>query len=203
MNQTLVKYTLILIFVGALSAGILALVYEITLVPIAGYQKANLLVAQQAVLPKADKFSGEIMPAEMLKKFQLLFPGENEKEYFVGFAGSRPAGYIFRVYPRGYAGSIKMLVGVGPDGTVTGVKILEHRETPGLGNHITDDKFKNTGRPFVAQFFGKKITDKIQPKIDIDAITGATISTRGVSSGVRGALELFQLTKKGVRQSGV
>lgn len=83
--------------------------------------------------------------------------------------------------PRGYSGPIEMMVGIDKEGKVTGVKILNHRETPGLGANIVKSRFLN-------QFIGKSLKDPIEPKKDIDAITGATISSRAVCSGVREAL---------------
>lgn len=94
------------------------------------------------------------------------------------------AGKAVEVSPRGYAGPVRMLVGVSLDGKVIGLKIIEQKETPGLGSNITS-------RKFLGQFIGKTINDPIQPKQDIDAITGATISSRAVCNGVREGLRRF------------
>lgn len=195
IDITLIKYTLILIFVGTLVAGILALVYEVTLVPINKYQKDILLASQKTVLPAAADFVDKKMSGDLLKKFKELYPAETETDYFIGQTAGQNNGVIFKVFPKGYGGPIKMLVGVDLNGKIAGLKILEQKETPGLGAHITDENYKNTKKSFVAQFLGKMKTDKIAPKADIDAITGATISTRAVCSGVRQALELFEIYK--------
>ena len=92
-------------------------------------------------------------------------------------------GKAISVSPRGYSGPIEMLVGVDPKGKVSGVKILSQRETPGLGAGIVKPSF-------LKQFIGKSSKDPIEPKKDIDAITGATISSRAVCEGVRDALSL-------------
>ena len=91
-------------------------------------------------------------------------------------------GEAVKAAPRGYSGPIEMLVGVGKDGKVTGLKILNHRETPGLGANITKPGF-------LKQFIGKSVKDPIEPKKDIDAITGATISSKAVCEGVRKVLK--------------
>jgi electron transport complex protein RnfG len=91
-------------------------------------------------------------------------------------------GQAIPVSPRGYGGPIEMLVGVDQEGKVSGVKILNQRETPGLGANIVKPKF-------LAQFKGKSLKDPIEPKKDIDALTGATISSRGVCEGVKEALK--------------
>jgi electron transport complex protein RnfG len=94
---------------------------------------------------------------------------------------STGSGEAIKVALQGYAGSIEMLVGVNSSGEVIGIKILGQKETPGLGVNIT----KNI---FLKQFIGKTITDKLEPKEDIDAITGATISSRAVCQGVKEAI---------------
>jgi len=91
-------------------------------------------------------------------------------------------GWAVLVKPRGYGGPIEMLVGIDTQGRVTGVKILNHRETVGLGAKIVDPKFLN-------QFKGKTNADALEPKKDIEAITGATISSRAVCAGVKEALK--------------
>ena len=94
---------------------------------------------------------------------------------------SDASGQVVLVSPRGYSGPIEMMIGIDKKGKVTGVKVLNHRETPGLGANIVKPSFLN-------QFIGKSLKDTIEPKKDIDAITGATISSRAVCSGVREAL---------------
>ena len=90
-------------------------------------------------------------------------------------------GRAISVSPKGYSGPIDMLVGIDPQGKVSGVKILAHRETPGLGANIAKPKFLD-------QFKGKTMNDPIEPKKDIDAVTGATISSKAVCNGVKEAL---------------
>jgi len=91
-------------------------------------------------------------------------------------------GKAVSVSPRGYSGPINMIVGVDKSGKVVGIKILNQTETPGLGADVVKPKFLN-------QFIGKTGKDPIEPKKDIDTITGATISSRAVCKGVKEALE--------------
>lgn len=91
-------------------------------------------------------------------------------------------GKAIAVTTRGYGGPIELMVGIDGKGKVSGVKVLNHRETPGLGANIV-------GTKFLDQFKGKTFDDPIEPKKDIDAITGATISSRAVCVGVREALK--------------
>lgn len=95
-------------------------------------------------------------------------------------------GYVVSVSPRGYAGEIKILAGVDLDGRIKGVKILDHRETAGLGANVVSPAF-------LKQFLEKTVKDPLEPKKDIDAVTGATISSRAVCKGVKEALEKVKL----------
>jgi electron transport complex protein RnfG len=98
------------------------------------------------------------------------------------------------IAPGGYVGSIKLLVGIRPDGTITGVRTLEHLETPGLGDKIDYEK-----TPWIGSFTGRSI-DK--PPLaawetrrsggEFEQITGATVTSRAVVSGVRNALLYFE-----------
>jgi electron transport complex protein RnfG len=75
-------------------------------------------------------------------------------------------GVVRQVAVRGYAGEIKLLVGLDAKGLISGIKIMSHQETPGLGANITTPRFLD-------QFKGKKASDKFEAKQDIDAITGS------------------------------
>jgi len=94
-------------------------------------------------------------------------------------------GRAIAVDPAGYSGPIEMLVGIGDDGRVKGVKILKISETPGLGLNADNSRF-------LSQFKGKTVDDKLKAKFDVQAITGATITTQAVADGVREALEEFR-----------
>jgi electron transport complex protein RnfG len=94
----------------------------------------------------------------------------------------------------GYGGEISMRVGISSTRSVTGVKILKMQETPGLGTKAQEANF-------LAQFIGKTLSDRLQAKEDIDAITGATISTQAVADGVRKALEHHDKTTSNLTSS--
>lgn len=103
------------------------------------------------------------------------------EETFEAQKQGKKIGLVFKAASAGYSGFINIIVGVDEKKTVTGVKILSLAETPGLGMNATDPKF-------LAQFTGKSKQDKLKAKDDIDAITGATITTQAVCDGVKKAL---------------
>ena len=94
------------------------------------------------------------------------------------------AGYCVEVNPKGFSGALKMIVGINADGTVAGIKVTEASETPGLGAKAQSDK------NWVAQFAGQPADGSLAVSKDggtINAITGATITSRAVTLGVNTA----------------
>ena len=98
-------------------------------------------------------------------------------------ADGESVGFAYVAEETGYGGIIKVMVGVDDETEqIIGVIILEHAETPGIGNKIEDESFRN-------QFIGKTVTDPIALGKDIQGITGATVSSHGVIHAVQKDLE--------------
>lgn len=108
-----------------------------------------------------------------------------------------PAGLVLEaVAPDGYAGRIQLVIGLGADGSVTGVRVSAHRETPGLGDYVDPKKDRNKARPWIAQFTGVSFADlgldRWRLKRDGGVFgyrTGATISARAVTNATARALD--------------
>lgn len=124
------------------------------------------------------------------------------KTFYIGKKAGKLTGIALEVEGEGYSGGIRIMVGIDPTGTITGVEILEQLETPGLGARIEDDTFR-------AQFKGKSLTNSklVEGHLavkkdngDIDALTGATISSRGVTEAADKALNIFQQYKDKLTQ---
>lgn len=157
-------------------------------------QRAELDAQQQRneVLPGVDKF-------EKITGIDEKASGDVAvKAAFKGIKSGKLEGFVLETYPKGYAGPIKVTVGISTDGKISGVKIGENTETPGLGSKAAD-------KDFVGQFTGKS-TDKTinvvkrAPSKDdeIQAISGATITSKAVTSGVTAATNLVKtLIKEG------
>lgn len=97
------------------------------------------------------------------------------------------SGYAIEVTPNGFDGEIDMMVGVSKDGTVLGISIISHTETAGLGATAGADTSK--GRSFRDQFIGMSGTLAVtKDGGTVDALTSATITSRGVTAGVNAAL---------------
>ena len=107
----------------------------------------------------------------------------------------RPVAAVLTVVaPDGYNGAIRLLVGVRRDGTVAGVRVVSHQETPGLGDYIEADK-----SDWIEQFTGRALGDPPAERWRVgkdggafEALTGATITPRAVLGAVRNALIYFR-----------
>ena len=100
------------------------------------------------------------------------------------------AGLALKISRNGFGGPVVLLVGVGTDGRIKGVKILEHSETPGLGANAASPNYfvnKAQGITFYGQFAGKAVSDDFAVKQDVDAITASTITSKAVSDSVKAA----------------
>jgi len=112
--------------------------------------------------------------------FPELTEFEESGEIFIVYEGDNIAGYTFIATGSGYGGPIDILVGMNTDYTLRDMEVLSHTETPGLGNKIIEE-------PFTEQFEGLRV-DEIALSRDggkIDAITGATISSRAVTEAIQ------------------
>jgi len=177
MNQ-LVRFGIVLGFICLAATLVLAVTYEITKPRIDAELKKEEEDALKTIMPDADSFKeksiGGIKYFECLKRYDLI-------------------GYCIRATGNGYNGYIRMIVGIDTDGIIKGIKILEQYETPGLGARIVEIKRGDEEPWFLKQFAGKS-AKTVEVKKDIDAITGATISSKAVTDTVNKTVNEF-LTK--------
>ncbi len=180
---------LMLVLTAICFAASLALtqVYELTREPIAHQKRLEVLRAIRAVLPDINN-----EPDRDLVRLQFDEPGGQSKEvtFFRGRLNRELAGVAFVVDSReGYGGRIEIMLGVDPQGTVLGVEVLGHLETPGLGAKIAEKSFRQ-------QFVGRRLENTRwavrKDGGDIDQITGATISPRAVVKAIQRGLEIYR-----------
>ncbi len=179
----IIKYAFTLFIVTALASGSLAYTYSITKDRI----EAMKLKAQ---IEAVKEVCSGIEDAE-IKKDDKKAEGAKEKveildSVFVAEKDGEAIAYAFLVHPRGYGGPMSVIVGTDAEGNVTGVKVIEAKETPGLGDKVI------ASNDFLVQFKGKTPEDPVEIKEDIDAVSGATISSKGVTQGVRAALDAYE-----------
>ena len=174
MNQ-MIKFGLILGIICLAATLVLAVTYEITKPKIEDQLNSEEQNALKAIMPQADSFNEKTLDGI---------------EYFEAIKSKNIIGYCVRVVGSGYNGYIRMIVGIDTNGIIQGLEVLEHSETPGLGAKIDEIKQGETEPGFLKQFKGKNART-IEVKKDIDAITGATISSKAVTDAVRKTVSEF------------
>lgn len=166
-------------------AGLLGLVNGITKDKIAAINWENTVKAMKAVVadPDATSFSAALDNTDAMTAAASGMGATLDSVYEVQVGGAT-AGYAIKVVSSGSQGNIEMMVGVDGEGAVTGVAIVKNAETKGIGSKVMDNE-----NGVLDQFAGKSAADgTLVVGSGIDAITGATVSTRGVTTGVNAAL---------------
>ncbi len=188
----------IALFLITLVAGVsLAFVNEVTKEPIAQAQDKARLEAYEVVYPVA-KFETLDNTDDILKQSKASLKKENLSQCTVDDVlkatddEGNTIGYVFSATsPSGYGGDVKIAVGVSnEDNAITGFTVLSHSETAGLGAKATEDEFKS-------QFIGKSANGINYTKTgassdsEIDALSGATITSNAVCEAVDSALAVY------------
>ncbi len=161
----ILRLVVTLFLICAVVAGLLAGVNRITKDRIAAAKEAKTLAAIAEVLPDGES-------ANALESYP-------DSTGIVTAVYASPTGYAVKVAPNGFGGAIEMMVGIDKAGKVLGISIISHTETPSLGAVAADKGAK--GEAFRQQFVGYEGT--------MDAISGATITSKAVQSGVDAAIQ--------------
>ena len=189
--KNILRFVLVLFLVNLVAAAILAGVYTVTRPKIEAQKK----MAEAEALR-------EVMPESVGNRLEKVEDGDAGYWKVFKDEGYRPSGYVFIAKKYGYSSVIETMVGIKRDGSITGVRILNQNETPGLGAKIVEILSDKTLKSALKGLFsGKKEPEKnILPyfteqfkgvnvkNIDIsntDAITGATISSKAVVESIR------------------
>ena len=188
--KEMLKNAGILLAITVIAGFILGAVYQITKGPIAEAEAAAAMEAYKEVFADAADFTEIEVNADALTTGGITGSDIDKVMEAKGADGS-VLGYVFVITNHeGYAGDIQFTLGVSMDGTTNGISILAISETPGLGMEA-----ENVLKP---QFAGKKAAQFQYTKTgavsedQIDAISGATITTNAVTNGVNAGLYYFQ-----------
>lgn len=178
------KLTVTLLVTCIIVAGLLGLVNGVTAGPIAeiNQQKTEQAMAEVVSDPSSFQAVAELPQAAV---DAATAAGGTLTELYDG----QGAGYVLKVVASGSQGNIEMMVGVDGDGVVTGVSIVDNSETAGIGSKVMENEPLASGTGVLDQFAGKSAADgTLAVGTNVEAITGATVSTRGVTTGVNAAL---------------
>ena len=189
MNK-IIKKTVILTLITLIAGICLGAVYEITKEPIAQAQDAAKKEAWQQVFPDADANDFELIDVDQ-KAADKAIKDLGVKATIDEVCTVGEEGYVVTVTDKeGYGGDIKITVGITADGTINGISILSITETAGLGMRATEPAFYE-------QYQGKQAEKFVVSKDGgdgepIDALSGATITSRAVTGAVNAALGYYQ-----------
>ncbi len=200
MNDTksMIKNALILFAITLVAGVLLGLVYQVTKEPIAYQEKLAQDKANQSVFASASTFEDVSIDEAGAEASAADYSGVTIKSVKKALDASGTAlGYVIQVKSKGYGDFIDYTVGITNDGNINGISIISIAETPGLG--------MNANKVIAPQFVDKIATifdvakngQLADPTSQIEAISGATITSRAVTNGVNAAVFYFDNVLKG------
>lgn len=185
-KENSLKLGVLLLIITAFAGLLLGGAYAITKEPIAQQTIKTNTNAMKELINTADKFD----------KKDVKLTG-NILEVNEAKRNNKTLGYAIKVNSKGYGGNIEIMVGISNEGKIDGIKILSLSETPGLGANSTKPSFygqykgKSTKTPLAVTKSSNAKDNEIQ------AITGATITSKAVTKGVNEAVEFYKNNLKG------
>ena len=166
-KQNLLAPVIVLVAICFVASALLAGAYQLTAPVIADRQAEAANEARSAVLPDVEKFTkydGELVSGVL--------------DAYTAEGKGGPAGLVCQTSFNGFKGAVKLMIGVDAEGKITGIQVMEHDETPGVGsNALTDD--------YLGQFARQTGAD------GIDAYSGATFTSKAVKNGINAAIAQY------------
>lgn len=184
--KNIIKNTGILLAITVVAAIALSFVYELTKGPIADAAQKAKAEAYQKVYESAAAFEDVDNATTLIKEYNAtLNKGTAVEEVLrtVDEAGNS-LGYVMTVSAKGYAGPVRIALGIDKSGTVVGYAVLEHEESPGFGANCENENIRQ-------QFLGITAADQI------DGITGATITSNALRSETQAAIDFVKKLEGG------
>ncbi len=196
MFKEIIKPALILFIICAVVTGALAYVNGVTEPIIAENNRLAEQESLKEVFPGADGFL-DAKSAEELTA-QGFAVTERISKVYEAQKNGETIGYVVSAISSGYGGSIHLFVGISKEASITGVSLVSHNETPGLGSKGAEPAFKD-------QYLGKipekeftVVKTAAKADYEIQAISGATTTSKGVTNGVKDAVALVRSMAGGI-----
>ena len=189
---------LILGAVAAICTALVALTFSLTSDRIAANERAYLEESLVPVL-SGQTFNNDLSASAYVVSAPHDLPGRENAVIYRARAGDTPVAVLFVVTaPNGFTGPIKLLIGIDADGVVTGVRALEHKETPGIGDRIDESR-----SDWIYRFSGTSLDAPERTAWTIrrdggefDQITGASVTSRAVVNAVNQTLLYFEANRE-------
>jgi electron transport complex protein RnfG len=189
--RDIIQMIVVLAVLGAASGGGLALVKSGTAAKIE-YQQLKF-VKGPAILAIMEGCSND----PLVDRFKIPY-GDTEKSFYVGVFDGKAKGVAFETSGKGFGGDVGIMMGMDLEtGQLLGVGVTTHSETPGLGARAKDDP------SFRAQFKGMAVDAPFSVKADggqVDAVSGATITSRGVCAGLNDGVKVYNELKSKIEE---
>ncbi len=189
-----------LALLAAICTALVAITWRLTGPRIEANEKAYLTQSLRPALANVF-YDNDLDESTLLVPAPHDLPGTDDAVIYRLYAENRPVGAVFVVSARdGYSGPIRLLIGIEYSGQVTGVQVLEHRETPGLGDRIESSK-----SDWLLQFAGASLDKPALNRWairrdggDFDQLTGASVTPRAVVRAVKDTLVYFAANRDAV-----
>jgi electron transport complex protein RnfG len=199
-DAPVIKSGITLGVIAAICTALVALTYQVTHERIAANEQAWLEQSLQPALSGLFFDSG-VSESRVTIPAPHELPGSEDAVIYRVYSGDSPVAALFVISARdGYAGAIRLLVGIDINGAITGVHVLAHRETPGLG-----DRIESTKSDWVKQFDGRSLGDPVADgwKIkrdggEFDQLTGASVTPRAIIKAITETLVYFEANRVAV-----
>ncbi|NLW56649.1 MAG: RnfABCDGE type electron transport complex subunit G [Firmicutes bacterium] len=187
MGKNELRLVVVLVLISMLAGGVLAWVSSLTEPKIQAQAELRKKAALQEALTAASTFQ----PAEALLENAHAAGYGDLVESYLGYHDTKQVGLVFVADVKGYSSTIRLSIGVSMDGQLSGVKVISQAETPGLGVKITEPEFLE--QPAFREATVDDQLAVVKERGRVEAVTGATVSSRAVVRGVNQALAVARV----------
>ncbi|MDH5394174.1 MAG: electron transport complex subunit RsxG [Gammaproteobacteria bacterium] len=197
MNRQVLITALILTLFAVIGGGLVSYTQQSTAAQIQANDKMSLMLSLNSLLP-ADRYDNDLTNSTLSLPAHPLLGSKKPSTAFFATKNKQPVAFIFNaIAPNGYNGKIYLLVGVYADGQIAGVRVVKHKETPGLGDGIDEKRSQ-----WILKFDRHSLTSLSESQWKVkrdggyfDQFTGATITPRAVVKAVHNTLLYYQQHK--------
>ncbi len=185
-------FGVVLMAIAAIVAGLLGFIHAQTNPIISQHEAEKRQAALEAIFPQADKF----VDAKELTSDEFVYSDANVESVYLVYEGDEIIGYCVNVQAIGYSSTpIEMIIGSDLLNKVTAIQVVNHSETPGIGETVISD---NEG--FFKQFEG--LSRPIEFSNQVTAVSGATFTSNGIKNGINTALGAVDEVRLDMAQPG-
>lgn len=197
ISRSMLKNALVLGLFAIATVGLVAVLQQATAERIANAEREAQVRALSEILPQAS-YDNHLLD-NSIQLHDPLLGSKSPQTAYIALKDGQPSAVILRATaPDGYSGAIHLLIGIQADGRLAGVRVLGHRETPGLG-----DKIELAKSAWIRSFEGKSLSNPNEDgwavkkdRGEFDQFAGATITPRAVVKAVHKALQYFDANQE-------